>query len=749
MNKQAIQERLDGLRAAMREAGLAAWVVFSTDPHMSEYVPQRWQARAWLSGFDGSAGTLVVTAEAGAASGGTVGGRAALWTDGRYYLQADEQLADTGIELMREGEADTPDMAGFLADVLGGDAQAMRERVAVGTAADCVSLAQARGLAGRLAAAGMELVPGADLLDRVWRDRPGVPQGAVTAFPADAAGESRAERLAGFRAALGMGAGGAAAGAGAGAAGSARGDAGRGAGTVSQAGAAGGTARGTGGAAGAAKGAPIAAGSAASGARVDGALVASLDDLAYLLLLRGDDVAYNPVSVGYALIEQDRVRVYLPAGKHASAGFLLADGIELREYEDIAHDLGMLPDGYRLLIDPARTNTGLLRELGEGVQLRERALPSVAMKARKNPVEVARIREAMRIDGAAMVRFLRWITQHPAVETLDELGAARELQRLRAEHPQYRGDSFPAIAGFGPHGAVVHYSVTEESSLPFSRDGLFLIDSGAHYDCGTTDITRVVCWDLPGEATGEVPARDGEGSETASARQAAGGEVAAAPVADAPGVVGAAGAAGAAAGGFATDADPSAQGDRMRRQMRRDYTLVLKGHIALARARFPAGTRGLQLDTLARAPLWQHGLDYRHGTGHGVGYCLPVHEGPQSISTRFIDVALEPGMLSSNEPGLYRDGEYGIRLENLILTVASGEDNQPPAAAGGGFLEFETLTLCPFERRLIEVSLLSPDEIEWLDSYHARVERELAPLLDGADREYLTAACAPLKRGSE
>lgn len=592
-----VPKRLQQLRQAMAGEGLDACLVFSTDPFMSEYVPPRWAGRAYLSGFDGSAGTLAVTAD-----------NAALWTDGRYFLQAAKQLAGSGIELMREGQPETPSLAQWLAGQLK-NPETTDVLPAIGTAADCVGLAQARRLQSECAAAGVGLQPGRDLLNDCWPDRPGVPGSPVVEFSADEAGESRAQRLARFRARL-----------------------------------------------------------VASG--VDMALVSSLDDLAYLLLLRGSDIQYNPVAVGCALIDQRRVRLYLPPGKHSSAAFLQQDGIELLRLEDLPDDLAGLPQGSRLLIDPARTNLALYQAVNEGVTVKEARLPSVVMKSVKNEQEAANIRTVMEIDGAAMVRFLRWLTQHPAVEELDEWSAAAKLQQLRSEHSEYRDDSFPYIAGFGPNGAVVHYAVEQQSAQVFSRDTLFLIDSGAHYRGGTTDITRVVGWQ-PSEA------------------------------------------------------------------MKRDYTLVLKAHIALSVARFPAGTRGIQLDSLARAPLWQQGLDYAHGTGHGVGYCLPVHEGPQSISTRLIDQPLLPGMVTSNEPGLYRAGQYGVRIENLLYTVVDHDAE--------GFLRFETLTLCPYERNLIDVSLLTADEVAWVNAYHAEVCRRLQSRLTGDDWNWLQQATAALE----
>lgn len=607
----SVQQNLAGLRDRMLASGFSAYIIFSTDPHMSEYVPERWTGRAVFSGFTGSAGVLVVTQT-----------RAALWTDGRYFLQAEQQLEGSGIELMRDGLPETPDIADFIADAcslqsissVAGQAGTAAAQIVAGTSADCISLAEMRRLRNLFSRKGLQLQASEDLLEHAWQDRPPVPSSALEEFPEDQAGESRTDRLGRLKKQM-------------------------------------------------------------SKHSAQALLIGSLDDLAYIFLFRGSDIPYNPVSVGYALIEEQRIRLYLPAEKHASAAFLSDEGIELLEYSRIFSDLTALPEGCRVMIDPVRTNLALYQSLPEHVQLLESTLPSIAMKAEKNSTEVLNIRKAMQIDGVALLRFLRWLKQHPSVEDLDELQAARKLQELRAEYPQYKGDSFPAIAGFGPNGAIIHYSVSKDSARSFNRNGLFLIDSGAHYSCGTTDITRVVCWDRPSEA------------------------------------------------------------------MRRDYTLVLKAHIALASARFPAGTRGIQLDAIARDCMWREGLDYRHGTGHGVGYCLPVHEGPQSISSRMIDIPLSKGMLSSNEPGLYRNGTYGIRIENLILCVDASDTTGASSGDFGSFLGFETMSLCPFERSLIMPELLSSTEIQWINEYHGKVEAELLPLLDGADADFLKDAC--------
>ena len=580
----------------MKEAGLDAYIVFSNDPHMSEYVPERWKAREFISGFSGSAGTFLLTLE-----------ESALWTDGRYFLQAEQELAGTEIILMKIGVSQTPDMLDWLAERLAAGAR-------IGTDASCISWRQVQQLTADSQRRGLLFQAGGDLLGSVWPGRPDFPSAPVYEFPASAAGESRAERLGRFSAAL-----------------------------------------------------------RALGANAT--LVSTLDDIAYLLLMRGADIDCNPLALSFLLFTANEMSLFLPENKHASAQFLCDDGIKLYPYQDVYAAVQSLPADCQLLIDPDRSNMALVQAIlaGRGKKserdLLTAVLPSVLMKACKNKLEADGLRETLRLDSTAVWRFLHWLKDHPKLDSLTELDAADHLQRLRSQIPGYIGESFPTIAGFGANAAVIHYSARLETTARLHPDGLFLVDSGAHYCRGTSDITRVLCWNAP------------------------------------------------------------------KTSMRRDYTLVLKGHIALARCIFPAGTRGVQLDAFARQYLWQYGYDYLHGTGHGVGFCLPVHEGPQSISTKMIDEPLRVGMLVSNEPGLYRSGEYGIRIENLMMVVPAAE---------GDFLCFEMLSYCPLERDLILPDLLRPDELDWIDAYHQECIRRIGLLLDAHERPALEKWAAPL-----
>ena len=406
----------------------------------------------------------------------------------------------------------------------------------------------------------------------------------------------------------------------------------------------------------------------------DALLVTTLDAIAWLFNVRGSDVAFNPVVIAYAVVTPDEAILHVDRGKlDAAADAHVRRTARIEPYAAIRRTLRALARRKAAVwVDPETTSLMCARLL-DGARPVLAASPVSRMKARKNAVELAGIRAAHRRDGAAMVRFLHWLERSMPGGGLTEMGAADRLEEFRREGEHFRGLSFPTIAGYADHGAIIHYSVDEASDVPLRSEGLFLVDSGAHYLDGTTDITRTL---LLG------------GRPTAAQRDC--------------------------------------------------YTRVLKGHIAIATARFPVGTTGARLDTLARAALWQSGRDYAHGTGHGVGAFLNVHEGPQSISHRSTAVPLEPGNVQSNEPGYYEPGEFGIRIENLVEVVK--DDSLAPR----DFLRFDTLTLCPIEKRLVDPGLLSADEREWLDAYHARVLETLGPALDRADREWLERACTPL-----
>jgi Xaa-Pro aminopeptidase len=591
--------RIAALRSALKPHALAAWIVPSADPHLSEYLPERWQGREWLSGFTGSVGTLVVTDDF-----------AGLWVDSRYWVQAESQLAGTGIEVMKVPGALSLAHADWLAQHLAAGS-------VVGVDGTVLGLAAARALQAALAQCDIELRTDLDLLDEVWPQRPPAPSAAV--YEHAVAPVARSAKLAQLRAAM-----------------------------------------------------------QAVGA--DWHLVSSLDDLAWITNLRGADVSYNPVFLAHFLLGRESATLFVAESKLPLAlrERLRADGVQLARYEDAAAALARLPAGSRLLLDPRRITLGLREAVAPGVVVLEQINPSTLAKSRKTEAEVHQIRFAMEHDGAALAEFFAWFEAALGHETITELTLDLRVTEARARRPGYVCPSFATIAAFNANGALPHYRATEESHATLctrglTGNGLLLIDSGGQYEHGTTDITRVV------------------------------------PV------------------GTASDAQ------------RADFTRVLKGMIALSRLRFPRGTRSPLLDAVARAPIWAAGIDYGHGTGHGVGYFLNVHEGPQGITPHLPPephTAMEPGMVTSNEPGIYRPGLWGVRIENLLLNVADEKTEF------GEFLRFETLTLCPIDTRLLDRALLGADEIEWLNAYHAEVRRRVAPHVDGAARAWLEARTA-------
>ena len=599
-----IPARLAALRQALVRHDLAAVLVPSSDPHLSEYLPERWQGRVHFSGFTGSMGTLVVTRD-----------RAAVFADSRYWTQAEAELAGTTVELVKiPTGAATHHIDWLTATLSSGQTLAVDAAV--------LGLAAAQMLAGALQRHGIGLRTDLDLMAEAWPERPGLPAAPVREHLAPHAAVPRAERLAAVRAGLAR-------------------------------------------------------------HRASHHLVSTVDDIAWITSLRGADVDYNPVFLAHLLIGPQRATLFVAAGKvdEALAARLAADGIDLADYAEAAPALAALPADAVLLVDPKRITLGLREAVPAVVQVVEAINPSTLAKSRKTPAEAAFIREAMEKDGAAMCRFYAWLEAALGREAISELTIDERLTAERAREDGFVSLSFPTIAGFNANGAMPHYRATPESFAEISTpdglvaEGLLLIDSGAQYLGGTTDITRV--WPIG----------------TPSAAQKA------------------------------------------------DFTRVLKGTMALSRARFPAGTLSPHLDALARAPLWEAGLDFGHGTGHGVGYFLNVHEGPQSISRAMPDasMAMQPGMITSIEPGLYRDGRWGIRIENLVLNVSVGEPDE-----FGEYLAFETLTLCPIDSRCLELSLLRADERQWLNDYHAEVRRRLAPRLDGAALDWLLRRTEPV-----
>jgi Xaa-Pro aminopeptidase len=592
--------RIERAREALQRHGLAAVLVPSSDPHLSEYLPERWQGRQWLSGFTGSMATLVVTLD-----------DAVLFADSRYWVQAEAELAGSGIALVKIATGNATDHLGWLATHVARGST-------VGVDGNVLGLAAAKLLQASLDQAGVALRTDVDLLADLWPERPGLPAAAVYEHLPPQATLTRAAKLALVRDAM-----------------------------------------------------------ARCGATHH--FLSTVDDIAWLLNLRGADVTYNPVFLAHALLDPGSATLFVADGKIDTAlqAVLAGDGVHLAPYARAGAALAALPADARLLIDPRRVTWGLRQNVA--VATIEAINPSTLHKSRKSDAEATHVREAMRQDGAAMCEFYAWFEAAMARgERITELTVDARLSAERARRPGLKGLSFGTIAGFNANGAMPHYRATPQSHAVIEGDGLLLIDSGGQYLGGTTDITRV--WPI--------------------------GRVSAA--------------------------------------MKLDYTLVLKGTLALSRTRFPRGTLAPMLDAIARAPLWQQGLDYGHGTGHGVGYFLAVHEGPQTISKVIPEpqMAMEPGMITSIEPGLYRAGQWGVRIENLVLNVAAAG-----SAAGTGFgefLEFETLTLCPIDTRCIEPTLLRQDEIDWLNAYHAMVRERLAPLVSGEALRWLTERTAAL-----
>lgn len=584
---QTIVERLVRLREEMQCEHLDAVIIPTTDPHNSEYTADHWKGREWMSGFNGSAGTAVITLTG-----------AALWTDSRYFLAAEEQLQGTGYVLMKEKVSGTPTIAEWLATQ-------QVENVAID--GSVVSASTVRKLQQELRQhGGMTLRTNWDPLERVWSERPAIPASPVSIHPLEYAGEATHDKLQRIRKAL-------------------------------------------------------------REVHADGMLVASLDDIAWTLNLRGQDVHCTPVFVSYLLISTQKVILFINKEKLSQEvqAYLKAEDIGVDDYANVGKGLKDYFE-YNILMDPDEVNATLFSKAT--CKVVEAASPIPVLKAVKNEREIVGFRQAMLRDGIAMVKFLKWL--RPAVEAggQTEMTVAEKLRELRSEQPLYRDLSFDTIAGYQSHGAIVHYEVTPETDVPLRPEGLLLIDSGAHYEDGTTDITRTI-------ALGPVT-----------------------------------------------------------EEQKHVCTLVLKGHIQLAMARFPQGTCGTQLDVLARQAMWRERLNYLHGTGHGVGSYLCVHEGPHQIRMNHISQPLLPGMTVTDEPGLYLAGKFGVRTENVLLVKESGEGEYGP------FLDFEVLTLCPIDTTPIDFRMLTQEETDWLNRYHQHVYDQLASRLDEEERAWLRAA---------
>ena len=579
-----------------RQEQIQAFIIPSTDPHLSEYVAPHWQSREWISGFTGSAGTVVVTAK-----------DAGLWTDSRYFLQAARQLEGTCITLYKEMLPETPNIPEFLSAHL-------QEGDCVGIDGKMFSAEEVEHLQKELKKSGIRIKSIADPMQLLWTDRPAMPLAPAFVYDTKYAGMSFTEKLPAVRQAM-------------------------------------------------------------EAAGADSLLLSALDEIAWLLNIRGNDVHCNPVVVSYLLIEKDKVNYFVQPQKVTPelAEYFSANGISVHPYEEIGHYLNSF-NAHSILMNPAKTNYAIYSAIRPGCLIINGASPVALLKAIRNKQEIAGIHAAMQRDGVALVKFLKWLDEAVPAGKETEISVDKKLHTFRAAQPLYMGESFDTIAGYKEHGAIVHYEATPETDVTLKPEGFLLLDSGAQYLDGTTDITRTI-------ALGPLTEEE-----------------------------------------------------------KTDYTLILKGHIALAMAVFPEGTRGAQLDVLARMPIWKERMNYLHGTGHGVGHFLNVHEGPQSIRMNENPVALQPGMVTSNEPGVYKAGSHGIRTENLVLTAPAGE------GMFGKYLKFETLTLCPICRKGIIKELLTAEEIGWLNDYHRTVYEKLSPDLNNDEREWLKEACKAVIR---
>ena len=594
MDRTVIKERIARLREELRREHLSAFIFSTSDPHNSEYTAEHWKGREWISGFNGSAGTAVITLNS-----------AALWTDSRYFIQAEEQLRGTEFQLMKLKVEGTPTMAEWLGKELQ-DAEVKD----VGIDGMVNTANSVKGLIRDLRAqGGITLRTNFDPLQRIWQERPAISENPVVIQPLEYAGETTHEKLARIRKAL-------------------------------------------------------------REQHADGMLMTALDDIAWTLNLRGSDVHCSPVFVSYLLISTTEVTLYINKVKLTPdvVSYLHAEGVGVKSYEEVRQGLKDYFE-YNILLDGDTVNYTLYKSVER--EIVDAPSPVMKMKAVKNEREIAGFKSAMLKDGIALVKFLKWLK--PAVEAggQTEMSVERKLTALKSEQPLFRGLSFDTIVGYEEHGAIVHYEATPETDAVLQPKGLLLIDSGTQYQDGTTDVTRTI-------ALGPLT-----------------------------------------------------------EEQKRVYTLVLKGHIDLQLLRFPEGACGTQLDAVARQPLWQAGLNFLHGTGHGVGCYLNCHEGPHQIRMEWVPARLQAGMTVTDEPGVYLEGRFGVRIENTLLVAPYMETEF------GKFLQFEPLTLCPIDKTPIAFEMMTPEEIEWLNAYHQHVFDTLSPYLSDEENRWLRRVTAP------
>ena len=589
-----VLERITSHRNLMRENNIDAYIINGNDPHLSEYVPEKWKVREWISGFTGSYGRVVVTLE-----------KSALWTDSRYFLQAETELKGSGIIMMKDRQPDTISYEDWILSELPSNS-------VVGIDGLTISTSDGKKLTDKLSAKGIVLKHDLDMVSAIWINRPAEPKNTAYNYDIKFAGISRSEKVEMIRQQL------------------------------------------------------IEKGS-------DATVISMLDDLAWTFNIRGQDIEYNPLVAAYGYIDRERAIIFIDSDKIVNElkAKLISEGIELMEYEALIPFLQNFSSN-TIYLDPDRTNSLISHSIPNSCQLIEGLSIPTLLKSVKNECEIAGMKEAHKRDGIAMINFLYWIELNIGKEKISELDICAKLREFRSKQEYYKGESFHSIVGYREHGAIVHYHVTEETNLTIEPNGILLIDSGGQYLDGTTDITRTI-------ALGKVT-----------------------------------------------------------RQQQNDFTLVLKGMIQLAKAIFPIQTKGASLDVLARKALWDNCLNYGHGTGHGVGHFLCVHEGPMSIRQDLNQESIREGNILSNEPGIYREGEYGIRIENLILC------RKEKQTEFGNFLAFDTLTICPIDKKLIHVKLLTDEELGWLNDYHNRIITELSSYLEPAVLEWLKIQCSPL-----
>lgn len=595
--------RLEALRNEMNTAGVYALYIPCGDFHMSEYISDHFKCREYISGFDGSNGEMIITSS-----------DAYLWTDGRYFLQAEAQLEGTGIMLMKMGEPGVPSIGEFIRNEI-------PEGAVLAFDGRCVSGSFFDGLKEKLGKKSLSFITDIDLVGRIWEDRPALPDGKAWILDESFTGQSRSHKLELVRKLM-------------------------------------------------------------SAEGCDTLIVSSLDDIAWLYQFRGNDIDYNPVTLSYALIREDEALLYIDTHKASEIrDELTGDGIMVRDYEEIFEDIPKLQDIKRVWYDPECTNLRLVSLIPDNVETVKKWIPPMALKAVKTETESENERSAHISDGVAVTRIIHYLknlhgTAELSAGSITELDVAERLLGYRKEADDFIEESFAPIIAAGPHGAIIHYEPDAETNIPIMDDNLVLMDTGGQYMRGTTDITRTICIGTPSP------------------------------------------------------------------KMMRLYTAVLKGNIALSSAVFKKGTSGKSLDILARSPLWEVGYDYRHGTGHGVGYLLNVHEGPQSISngpSKRGDTPIEEGMITSDEPGVYLDGEFGIRTENMILCVPKDENEY------GKFLGFDVLTMVPYDRNLIDTGMLTPEEIRKIDDYHKAVFEKISPFVDEEVKKWLSEVTGPLQ----